>query len=110
MKRGEIWLVSLDPTSGHEQKGRRPALIVSPEAFNRITKLPVILPITSGGNFARTAGFAAPLTGTGTKTTGVVRCDQPRALDLAARHGRKLESIPDAVMDEVLARISPIFE
>jgi len=109
-KRREIWLVSLDPMSGHEQKGRRPVLIASPEAFNRITKLPVILPITSGGNFARTAGFAVPLTGTGTKTTGVVRCDQPRALDLAARGGRKLESIPDAVMDEVLARISPIFE
>ena len=34
-KRGEIWLVSLDPTSGHEQRGRRPVLIVSPEAFNR---------------------------------------------------------------------------
>jgi mRNA-degrading endonuclease toxin of MazEF toxin-antitoxin module len=110
MKRGEIWLVSLDPTSGHEQKGRRPVLIVSPEAFNRITKLPVVLPITSGGNFARTAGFAVPLTAAGLKTAGVVRCDQPRALDLAARGGRKLESIPDTVMDEVLARVSPIFE
>jgi mRNA-degrading endonuclease toxin of MazEF toxin-antitoxin module len=110
MKRGEIWLVSLDPTSGHEQKGRRPVLIVSPEAFNRITKVPIVLPITSGGNFARTAGFAVPLADAGTKTTGVVRCDQPRALDLAARHGRKLESIPDAVMEDVLARVSPIFE
>src|ERR1700737_2564785 len=108
MKRGDIWLVSLDPTSGHEQKGRRPVLIVSPEAFNRITKLPVILPITSGGNFARTAGFAVSLAGAGTKTTGAVRCDQPRTIDLAARGGRKLESIPDAIMDEVLARISPI--
>jgi mRNA-degrading endonuclease toxin of MazEF toxin-antitoxin module len=110
MKRGEIWLVSLNPTSGHEQKGRRPVLIVSPEAFNRITKVPVILPITSGGNFARTAGFAVPLTGAGTKTTGVIRCDQPRALDIAARGGKKLESVPDASMDEVLAKISPIFE
>src|SRR5271157_6093453 len=110
MKRGEIWLVSLDPTAGHEQKGRRPVLIVSPEAFNQVTKLPVILPITSGGSFARTAGFAVPLTGAGTKTAGVVRCDQPRTLDLAARGGRKLESIPDAIMDEVLAKISPIFE
>jgi len=100
MKRGEIWLVS----------GRVPVLIVSPEAFNRITKLPFILPITSGGNFARTAGFAVPLTAAGTKTTGVVRCDQPRTLDLAARGGKKLESIPDAIMDEVLARISPIFD
>jgi len=110
MKRGEIWLVSLDPASGHEQRGRRPVLIVSPEAFNRVTKVPVVLPITSGGNFARTAGFAVPLAGAGTKTTGVIRCDQPRTLDLAARGGRKLESIPDAVMDEIMARISPIFE
>jgi mRNA-degrading endonuclease toxin of MazEF toxin-antitoxin module len=110
MKRGEIWLVSLDPTSGHKQKGRRPVLIVSPEPFNRITRLPVVLPITSGGNFARTAGFAVPLTGSGMKTTGVVRCDQPRALDLAARSGKLLESVPDAIMDEVLARITPIFE
>jgi mRNA-degrading endonuclease toxin of MazEF toxin-antitoxin module len=110
MKRGEIWLVSLDPTSGHEQKGRRPVLIVSPEPFNRVTKVPVVLLITSGGNFARMAGFAVPLTGAGTKTTGIIRCDQPRVLDLAARGGRKLESIPDAIMAEVLARIMPIFE
>ena len=108
MKRGEIWLVSLDPASGHEQKGRRPVLIVSPEAFNRITRVPIVLPITSGGSFARMAGFAVPLSGT--KTTGIVRCDQPRALDLAARKGRKLETVADAIIDEVLARLSPILE
>jgi mRNA-degrading endonuclease toxin of MazEF toxin-antitoxin module len=110
MKRGEIWLVSLDPTSGHEQQGRRPVLIVSPEAFNRVTKVPVVLPITSGGSFARMAGFAVSLTGAGTRTTGIVRCDQPRALDLAARSGKKLESVPEAIMAEVLARLAPIFE
>lgn len=75
MKRGEIWLVGLDPTHGYEQKGRRPVLIVSPEAFNRVTRVPVVLPITSGGSFARTAGFAVTLEGAGTRTTGVVRCD-----------------------------------
>ena len=110
MKRGEIWLVGLDPTQGHEQKGCRPVLIVSPEAFNRVTKVPVVLPITSGGNFARTAGFAVPLAGAGTKTTGIVRCDQPRALDLGARRGKKLESVPDGIVDEVLAKLTPIFE
>src|SRR5580698_6333278 len=99
MKRGDIWLV-----------GRRPVLVVSPEAFNRLTKVPVVVPITSGGSFARTAGFAVTLDGAGTKTTGVVRCDQPRALDLAARGGKKLESVPDAIVDEVLARLAPIFE
>jgi mRNA-degrading endonuclease toxin of MazEF toxin-antitoxin module len=110
MKRGEIWLVGLDPAQGHEQKGRRPVLIVSPEAFNRVTKVPVVLPITSGGNFARTAGFAVPLTGGGTKTTGIVRCDQPRALDLGARNGKRLESVPNAIVEEVLAKLTPIFE
>ncbi|MGH9481046.1 MAG: type II toxin-antitoxin system PemK/MazF family toxin [Terriglobales bacterium] len=110
MKRGEIWLVGLDPTVGHEQKGRRPVLVVSPEAFNRVTKVPVVLPITSGGNFARTAGFAVPLAAAGTKTTGVVRCDQPRALDLGARAGRKLESVSSTIMDVVLAKLATIFE
>jgi mRNA-degrading endonuclease toxin of MazEF toxin-antitoxin module len=110
MKRGEIWLVGLDPTHGHEQRGRRPVLIVSPEAFNRVTKVPVVVPITSGGNFARTAGFAVTLEGSGTKTTGIIRCDQPRALDLGARGGKKLERAPDPIVDEVLAKLTPIFE
>lgn len=110
MKRGEIWLVSLDPTAGHEQKGRRPVLIVSPEAFNRVTKVPVVLPITTGGSFARTTGFAVSLEGAGTQTVGVVRCDQPRVLDLAARHGRKLEGVPENIVNEVLARVATIFE
>ena len=110
MKRGEIWLVGLDPTRGHEQRGRRPVLIVSPEAFNRVTKVPVVLPITSGGNFARTAGFAVKLEAAGTKTIGIIRCDQPRALDLRARGGKKLEQAPDAIVDEALAKLTPIFE
>jgi mRNA-degrading endonuclease toxin of MazEF toxin-antitoxin module len=110
MKRGDIWLVGLDPTAGHEQRGRRPVLIVSPEAFNRVTQVPVVVPITSGGNFARTAGFAVSLDEAGTKTTGIVRCDQPRALDLAARSATRLESVPDSIMDDVLAKVAPIFE
>ena len=110
MERGDIYLVSLDPTSGHEQHGTRPVLIVSPSAFNRLTKTPIVLPITSGGNFARMAGFAISLMGAGTTTTGVIRCDQPRAIDLATRNGRKLESVPAAIMEEVLARLAPIFE
>jgi len=71
---------------------------------------PIVLPIAGGGNFARTAGFAVSLMGSGIRTTGVVRCDQPRALDLQARRGKKLESVAPAIMDEVLARLAPIFE
>ncbi len=108
MKRGDIYLVSLDPTLGHEQSGTRPVLIVSPEAFNNATRLPVVLPITNGGDFARRLGFAVAISGIG--TTGIVRCDQPRVLDIAARKGRKVDTLPSALMDDVLARLATLFE
>jgi len=107
MKRGDIYLVSLDPTEGREQRGSRPVLLVSPTEFNEATKLPVVLPITNGGDFARRLGFAVPLTGI--KTTGVVRCDQPRVVDLAARQGRKVDALPEAILDEVLAKVGTLF-
>ncbi|MEY2623808.1 MAG: hypothetical protein RLZZ101_1043, partial [Pseudomonadota bacterium] len=56
MKRGDIYLVSLDPTAGHEQKGYRPVLVVSPAPFNQLTKTPIVVPISTGGQFARVAG------------------------------------------------------
>jgi len=110
MGRGDIYLVSLDPTSGHEQQGTRPVLIISPGKFNRVMKTPVILPITSGGNFARSAGFAVSLMGAGTQTTGVVLCLQPRALDVLSRGGRKLEHVPPSILNEVLAKVGTIFQ
>ena len=108
MKRGDIFLVSLDPTFGHEQQGRRPVLIISPTEFNEATKLPVVLPITSGGEFARRIRFAVPISGI--RTTGFVRCDQPRVIDLRARGGRKVDSLPTEILDEVLARVVTLFQ
>ena len=110
MERGDIWLISLDPTSGHEQQGQRPVLIVSPGRFNRLTGAPVVLPITRRGAFLRMAGFAVSLEGAGIRTTGMIRCDQPRALDLGSRHARMLERIPAALMAEVLAKVVTLFE
>jgi len=108
MNRGDIYLVSLDPTAGHEQSGSRPVLIVTPAAFNAATKLPVVLPITNGGDFARRLGFAVEISGI--KTTGIVRCDQPRVLDIAARGGRKVDVLPPELMDDVLARLATMLE
>lgn len=108
MKRGDIYLVALDPTVGHEQSGSRAVLVVSPVEFNEATKLPVILPITNGGEFARRLGFTVPVSGI--KTTGVVRCDQPRVIDLVERHARKVDTLPAPLMDEVLARVATLFE
>jgi len=107
MKRGDIYLVTLDPTEGREQRGHRPVLVISPDEFNEATKLPVVLPITTGGEFARRIGFAVPISGI--KTTGVIRCDQPRVLDLHQRNGRKIDTLPPAILDEVLAKLATIF-
>lgn len=71
------------------------------------TKLPVILPITNGGDFARRLGFAVPITGI--KTAGLLRCDQPRVLDLLARHARKVDTLPEFIMAEVLAKAATLF-
>ena len=110
MQRGEIWIVSLDPSAGHEQRGTRPVLIVSPAAFNKVTGTPVVLPITTGGRFARQRGFAVSLDDAGTRTSGVIRCDQPRVLDLDARNGKRVETVPELIIDEVLARLATILE
>jgi mRNA interferase ChpB len=108
VNRGDIYLVALDPTAGREQRGLRPVLVVSPAAFNSATQLPVVLPITTGGAFARRIGFAVSISGI--KTTGVVRCDQPRVLDLDARRARKVDTLPAPILNEVLARVVTLFE
>ncbi len=105
MKKGDIYQVTLDPAEGREQRGHRPVLVVSPAEFNQATKLPVILPITNGDD-ARRIGFAVPLSGM--RTTGVVRCDQPRVLDLHALHGRRVEKLPATILDEVMAKVALI--
>lgn len=108
MKRGDVFLVNLNPTRGHEQQGFRPVVIVSPELFNKATGIPVVCPITTGGEFAKRIGFAVSLEGS--ETTGIVRCDQPKAIDLKARNGRKIEELPDSIMNEVMAKLKTIFD
>ena len=109
-KRGDIVRVNLNPTEGREQQGDiRPAFVLTPAAFNQFGTV-VIAPITQGGNFARHAGFAVPLTGSGTKTQGVVLVNQLRSLDLEARGARKVEAVPDYIIEDVLARVQTLFE
>jgi mRNA interferase ChpB len=108
MERGDIYMVDLDPSSGHEQRGYRPVVIVSKKVFNEATSCPIVLPITTGGGFARRIGFAVPLSGT--KTVGIVRCDQPRALDLSSRNAHKVERLPSTILPEVLALAGSLFQ
>lgn len=102
--RGDIVNVPLDPTVGHEQRGTRPALVLTSKEFNRLGDV-LVAPITQGGDFARYAGFAVTLSGSGCKTQGVALVNKVRMLDLTARKARKLERVPQQVVDEAIARL-----
>lgn len=108
--RGDIVRVNLNPTVGREQQGDfRPALVLSPAAFN-LMGVALVAPITQGGDFARYAGFAVSLSGSGTETQGVVLVNMIRTMDLIARGAKKVEVAPDFVVEDALARIRAILE
>ena len=107
--RGDIVLVSLDPTLGLELRGMRPALVLSTKAFNQLGDS-LVAPISNGGNFARTKGFTVSLMGCGSETQGVILLNKIRMLDLTARRAKKLETVPEDIMDDCLARLSAILQ
>jgi mRNA interferase ChpB len=109
LERGDVFYVDLNPIQGREQAGARYVVIVSQKAFNALGT-PLVCPITQGGNFARHAGFAVSLIGSGTQTQGVILCNQLRVLDLQARKARFIERLPDFVVDEVLSKLSTLIE
>jgi len=110
VERGEVWLVSLDPTIGSEQRGERRVVIVSTAAHNRLFT-PIVAPITIGSDHARQHGFAVSLTGLGLNVQGIVRCDQIRALDLRGRKAKPMrERLPDFIMDDICGRIATILD
>lgn len=109
MDRGDIFLVSLDPTSGGEQRGNRPVLVVSKAEFNRLGVV-VVCPVTQGGGLARSAGWSVSLSGSGTATQGVVLCHQIRTLDLKSRAAKRVEKAPAFIVEEVLARLQAIID
>nr|WP_057929863.1 type II toxin-antitoxin system ChpB family toxin [Burkholderia ambifaria] len=108
--RGDIVGVNLNPTVGREQQGDfRPALVLSPAAFNALG-VALVAPIMQGGEFARFAGFAVPFSGSGTETQGVALVNMVRMLDLDARGARKIERAPAEVVEDALARLQTIIE
>ena len=104
---GDIFMISLDPTIGSEIRGTRPVLVLSNKDFNQDGRA-LVAPITQGGNFERVAGWAVPLMGSGTSTQGAVVVSQCRVLDLTARAGKKLESVPDDLLEDCLAKLEAI--
>lgn len=108
--RGDILELSLDPTHGREIRGSRPVLVLSADAFNKASGLLLVAPITQGGTAARENGFSVTLMGSGTKTQGIVLCDQTRTVDARARTFRKIEKAPSLIVDEALDAVRAILE
>ena len=107
--RGDVVSVPLDPAMGHEQKGTRPALVLTTKEFNRLGDV-LVAPITQGGEFSRYAGFAVSLMGTGCRTQGVALLNKIRMLDLKVRKARKIERVPQAVIDDALGRLTALLD
>lgn len=107
--KGDIFHLNFDPSSGKEIKGGRFALALSPKAFNRATGLVFVCPISQGNAAAaRSGGMISTLLGAGTETQGNVHCHQLKSLDWQIRKASFKETVPDYVLDDVLARIGAV--
>ena len=98
--RGDIVWIDFDPQAGHEQGGRRPALIVSPRSYNRKVGLALLCPITSQ---RKGYPFETPLP-KGLKVTGVVLADQVKSVDWHARRAEFCCKAPTATVLDVIGK------
>jgi mRNA interferase MazF len=98
-QKGDFISVSFDPQSGHEQKGRRPALVVSNTLFNKETGLAVVCPITSTD---RRYPFHVAVTSS-PYITGFVMVEQVKSIDYRARKATLIAKASDEILDAVLA-------
>lgn len=105
-EQGDIVYLDFDPQAGHEQKGRRPALVVSNDLFNRVSSLTMVCPIT---HTDRGHPFHIRLDQR-TKTDGVVMCDQARMLDLNSRRASFQEKAPADIVAEAVDLITAMIE
>jgi len=98
-RQGDIIAITFDPHAGHEQKGRRPALVVSKDLFNSSTGLAMVCPIT---NTDRGFPFHVPIPTT-SKLTGFVMVEQVKSIDFRARHASRIESGNEVLLSEALS-------
>jgi mRNA interferase MazF len=98
---GEFVTITFDPQAGHEQKGRRPALVVRVSGFNRATRLAICCPIT---NTDRKTPFHVGVPGE-SGLTGFVMCEQMKSVDFRARDLKRIGVAPKEFLDEVLSVI-----
>jgi mRNA interferase MazF len=102
--RGDVVWISLDPQAGHEQAGRRPAIVLSPAAYNGRVGLALLCPITSR---VKRYPFEVELPST-LPVRGVVLADQVKSLDWRARRTEIVSQVPEGVVSEILGKLSTL--
>ena len=102
--RGDVVWISFDPQAGHEQAGRRPAVVLSPAAYNDKVGLALLCPITSQ---IKGYPFEVRLPA-GFPVTGVILADQIKSLDWRSRRAEVVARLPDAVITEALGKLGTL--
>ena len=105
-KRGDIVWLTFDPQAGHEQAGRRPALVVSPEAYNRRVGLALMCPITS---HVKGYPFEVPIPA-GLKLSGAILSDQVKSLDWRARKAVLCCELPESAVKDMLQKLNTLLD
>jgi len=101
VKQGDIIKLNLDPQSGREQAGYRPAVVINNDIFNIKTNMAIVCPIT---NTNRSFPLHIPLDNRIT-TTGYVLCEHIKSLDLSERECKVIEQLPDDLLDKIITTV-----
>ena len=105
-ERGDAVWITLDPQAGHEQAGRRPALVLSPSAYNGRVGLALLCPITTQ---VKGYPFEVPLPA-GLPVAGVVGADQVKSLDWRARKATRIAAVPKEIVTQIIIRLQTLLE
>lgn len=105
-KRGDVFLVDLNPVVGNEMRDEHRCVVITPREINAVGVC-LVVPITTGGVFARKAGLAVNISGY--QTNGVALCNQVRGMDIVGRMQKKtakyIETIDSSLVDEIALRV-----
>ena len=101
---GDLLWLDFSPQAGHEQAGRRPAVVLSPRAYNDKSHLAIVCPITS-----RVKGYPFEVTlPQGLPIAGVILADHLKSVDWGERRAERAGRVPKRVIEEVLSRLAPL--
>lgn len=105
-KRGDVVWISFNPQAGHEQAGHRPALVLSPQSYNRKVGLAILCPVTS-----QVKGYPFEVgIPPGLKASGAVLSDQVKSMDWRARKASRLCSLPEPTVRQVLSKVATLLD